>query len=70
MENCTKALESYRLENFLTPIQTEFLQFFSRLCTCLWDIDIVCKTISLLVDPVTCIGWMKKFSSADAFVFF
>ena len=50
-ENCMRTLESlfflmkmivkfrtYRLAKFLTLIETELLQFFSRLCTYLWDI--------------------------------
>ena len=59
-------LEFYRLAKFLTPIQTEFFQYLSRLCTYLWGIHNL-KNNSAVQRSTYLYGVNWKFSLANAF---
>ena len=84
MENCTQTLESlilflvktavkfrnYRLENFLTPRQTECFQFLSRLWTYLFWNKHSLKKNSTVCESGSLYALNQRIFLTNAFAFF
>ena len=62
-------ISKIRSNKIITPIQTEFFQFLSSLCTCLWDINGL-KKHSAVSKSGYLYGLNQNVSLTNAFVFF